>query len=242
MRTVVLICADGEWRALRALLPHGKIVRGQLGEYMEGALPGHDAILYHAGWGRVSSAAATQFVIDRWRPDLLINLGTCGGFEGRVDRGKILLVERTIIYDIVEQMTDPEDAIRHYSTNLDLTWLPDVLPTAVIRGLLVSGDRDIVAGDIQVLVSKYGAMAADWESGAIAWVAARNHMKLLILRGVSDLVGSSGGEAYGDYELFLARTNKIMDRLIGDLPFWLQAIMQQNASNTWHAGFPAGLA
>ena len=231
MRTVVLICADGEWRAVRGLVPHGRSMPGPVGEYIEGAVPGHDVVLFRAGWGRVSSAAATQFVIDRWQPDLLINLGTCGGFEGRVERGKILLVERTIIYDIVEQMTDPEEAIGHYSTSLDLGWLPDVLPTPIIRALLVSGDRDIVACDIPVLISKYGAVAADWESGAIAWVAARNHVKLLILRGVSDLVGISGGEAYGDYEFFLARTHEIMARLIGDLPLWLRAIMQENSAS-----------
>ena len=39
-------------------------------------------------------------------------------------------------------------------------------------------------------------MALDWESGAIAWVAARNQTRCLILRGVTDLVGEAGDEAY----------------------------------------------
>ena len=41
-------------------------------------------------------------------------------------------------------------------------------------------------------------MAADWESGAIAWTAARNGVPCLILRAVSDLVDSLGGEVYDD--------------------------------------------
>jgi adenosylhomocysteine nucleosidase len=160
-------------------------------------------------------------VIDRWKPQLLVNLGTCGGFEGRINQGEIILVERTVIYDILEQMTDSRAAIQHYSTELELDWLGKLVPTPVRRGLLVSGDRDIVSGDIASLISKYGAVAADWESGAIAWVARRNATRLLILRGVSDLVSETGGEAYGDYELFVARTRQIMSRLLDVLPPWL---------------------
>jgi len=55
------------------------------------------------------------------------------------------------------------------------------------------GRSDIMAEDIAPLVEKYDAMAADWESGAIAWVAKKNNQRLLILRGVSDLVGGEGG-------------------------------------------------
>ncbi|RPI83169.1 MAG: hypothetical protein EHM41_16570 [Chloroflexi bacterium] len=45
--------------------------------------------------GKISAAASTQYIIDRWNPDLLINLGTCGGFEGCIERGAVVLVEKT---------------------------------------------------------------------------------------------------------------------------------------------------
>lgn len=224
MKTVVLISADGEWRVIRERLPTADLQECLLGEYIPTTLERIPITLFHGGWGRVSASATTQYVIDHMQPDLLVNLGTCGGFEGRIYRGKVILVERTIIYDIVEQMTDSATAIEHYSTQLDLSWLPKTLPTEVTRGLLVSGDRDIVAADIPELVRKYGAAAADWESGAIAWVAHRNRQRLLILRGVSDLVGSAGGEVYGEYELFIARTREIMNQLLDALPKWLTAI------------------
>ncbi len=78
---------------------------------------------FHGGWGKISAAATTQYVIDHFQPDLLVNLGTCGGFEGRIARGTIILVTKTIVYDIIEQMSEPEEAIAHYSTELDLSWL-----------------------------------------------------------------------------------------------------------------------
>ncbi len=89
---------------------------------------------------------------------------------------------------------------------------------------MVSADRDIVAGDIPALIKKYNALAADWESGAIAWVASRNRQRLLILRAVSDVVGEAGDEVYGEYEEFASRAKEIMRRLIELLPKWLDGI------------------
>jgi adenosylhomocysteine nucleosidase len=227
MKTIVLVSADGEWRVVKSLLGALEPETTPMGEYFETNLDGRRVVVFHGGWGKVSAAATAQYVIDTMRPDLLVNLGTCGGFAGRIDSGTIILVDRTIIYDIIEQMTGASEAIDHYSTTLDLHWLPRDLPSPVLRGLLVSGDRDIVIEDIPELISKYDAVAADWESGAIAWVANRNRQRLLILRGVSDLVGREGGEAYGDYELFIARTREIMRTLLQALPRWLTVIEDQ---------------
>jgi adenosylhomocysteine nucleosidase len=155
---------------------------------------------------------------------LIINLGTCGGFEGRIERGTIILVEKTIVYDIIEQMSDSDEAIKHYSTKLDLSFLPHVLPFPILRGLLVSADRDIVSADISSLIKKYNAVAADWESGAIAWVAQKNGVKCLILRGVTDLVSPDVGEAYGNYDLFSQRTGEVMRNLFEQLPKWQAAV------------------
>ena len=76
--------------------------------------------------------------------------------------------------------------------------------------------------DIPDLKSKYGAVAGDWESGAIAWVANRNQVRCLILRGVTDLVGDEGGEAYeGKVQIYVENTERVMNDLILHLPKWI---------------------
>jgi len=220
-RIIVLISANSEWQAVKEILSPAEIVSTPMGETFDV----QPLTYFHGGWGKISAAATTQYVIDHFQPDLLVNLGTCGGFEGRIARGTVILVTKTIVYDISEQMSDPDDAIAHYSTELDLSWLPVPLPHPVQRGLLVSADRDIVPADIPGLVQKkYGAVAADWESGAIAWVAKRNGIRCLILRGVTDLVSIEGGEAYGNIGLFHENTKSVMKILIDQLPVWLVRI------------------
>ena len=179
---------------------------------------------FQGGWGKISAAASTQYVIDLWAPNLLVNLGTCGGFKGDIEKGSIILVEKTIVYDIIEQMGDADDHLLHYTTNLNLSWLREPYPIPVLRGLLVSGDRDILPGDIQNLKEQFGAIAADWESGAIAYVAERNNTPCLILRGVSDIVNLHGGEAYGNIGFYESSAQEIMERLVRELPLWINSI------------------
>ena len=221
---VVLVSANSEWQAVKEILAPVKIQSTPLGETFHVTLGTWHVTLFHGGWGKISAAATTQYVIDHFQPDLLVNLGTCGGFADHIARGTIMLVSETIVYDIIEQMSDPDEAISHYSTELDLSWLSTPYPHPVKRSLLISADRDIVASDIPRLVEKYAAVAADWESGALAWVAKKNGVRCLILRGVTDLVSASGGEAYGNIAVFHENTKKVMKTLIGQLPDWLDRI------------------
>ncbi len=223
MKIVVLISANSEWRVAKELHPNLALQQSPYGEYAELTIEHRPVIFFHGGWGKIAAAATTQYVIDHFKPDLLVNLGTCGGFVNRIETGTVILVEQTLVYDIIEQMGDSAEAIEHYASSLDLSWLPSELPFPVSRRLLVSADRDIIVDDIPMLIEKYDAVAADWESGAIAWVAQKNKTRLLILRAVSDLVGGDGGEAYGNIELFHKRTKTVMKNLFDQLPAWLNA-------------------
>jgi adenosylhomocysteine nucleosidase len=214
---------------VRAEYPGERYEKSPYGEYFVKEIrtpdgTAHPVLFFQGGWGKVSAAGSAQYVIDRWRPETIINLGTCGGFRGAIERDTIILAERTVTYDIIERMGDPDEAIEEMATTIDLAWLKDPLPGGVVRGVLVSGDQDLDPAALPRLRKKYSAAAGDWESGAIAYVAARNKVRLLILRGVTDLVHETGGEAYGNIELFQRRTRTIMARLFADLPFWLDKI------------------
>jgi adenosylhomocysteine nucleosidase len=223
---VVIVSADIEWRAIQNLLPELDRGGSPYGEFCLLTSINRNGerrvLVFQGGWGKISAAASAQYAIDQWKPRLLVNIGTCGGFEGEITRGALVLVERTIVYDIFEQMGDPEDHITYYTTELDLSWLHEPFPEPIIRGTMVSGDRDLFPEDIRRLKLSYGAVAGDWESGSIAFVANRNNLPCLILRGVSDLVGELGGEAYGNLRLYENSAQEIMTHLVETLPDWLE--------------------
>lgn len=223
MKIVVLISAIAEWEGVRPLFPEVPIQRTPYGESADVIRDTWNLKLYHSGWGKISSAAMMQYVIDHDAPDLIVNLGTCGGFEGVVNQGEVILVERTFVYDIVDLMGDL-DISTYYASSLDLNWLSEPWPHPVRRGTIASADSDLPPEKIPFLKSN-GAIAADWESAALAWVANKNNARLLILRGVSDMVSEQGGEAYGDLEIFNQRAKDIMKQLFDQLPDWLNAVV-----------------
>ncbi|NJN94224.1 MAG: 5'-methylthioadenosine/S-adenosylhomocysteine nucleosidase [Anaerolineales bacterium] len=108
---VVIISANIEWEVLKTVLPHPPANSSPLGQWFEidqkiGSTV-EPVLFFHGGWGKIAAAASAQYVLDRWSPRLLVNLGTCGGFEGEIEKGTIILAERTLVYDIIELMGDP---------------------------------------------------------------------------------------------------------------------------------------
>jgi len=224
-RVVVIISSDGEWATVPRLFPEVEFSQSPHGEWFTHIINDESIIFYHGNWGKVPSAASTQYIIDRWKPELLVNIGTCGGFKGEVEKFDVVLVEKAVIYDIFSLMSDPETTVGRTTTTIDLDWLGDSLPMDVSRATIVSGDRDIHPEDIESLKQKYSAKAGDWESGSIAYVCNKNGVKLLILRGVSDIVSTQGGEAYeGKKALWYESAERIIRELVESLPDWLRLL------------------
>ena len=220
----VIVSANMEWKTLKKVYTEENFQKSPWGEYFHKKVQGQNILFFHEGWGKVSAAGATQYVIDKFNPEILINIGTCGGFEGEIERFDIVLADKTIIYDITEAMGDSKEAIADYTTKIDLAWLGENFPSKVRKTLLVSADKDLRIDEIALLKKEYSAVAGDWETGAIAYVAGKNRKKVLILRGVTDLVSDKSGEAYDNFNLFIQRTDTVMAKLLTELPGWIKYI------------------
>lgn len=222
----VIVSANAEWSAIEPIFSGVALHSSPLGKWFLTPIGAQNVpvLFFHGGWGKIAAAAATQYVIHHAAPNLLVNLGTCGGIRGSVAVGEVILVERTVVYDIHEQMGDGAEHLSHYATAVDLHWLNRPYPHKVVPSLMVSGDRDLMSADIPRLKRDFGATVADWESASIAWVAQRHSVRTLILRGVSDLVDETRGEAYdGNWAHFMQSTQTIMKRLVSQLPDWINA-------------------
>lgn len=223
---VVTISADAEWMVVKRIYSDCVLQVSPMGDWFQTNINVGDRdetiIFFNGGWGKIAAAASTQYIIDCFSPKLLINLGTCGGFQGVVKKEDIILVTNTVVYDIQERAGNNISHIKHYMTDLDYTWLNIPFPLHNHQSIMVSADQDLDENNIEYLIKKYNAIAADWESGSIAYVANRNDVKCLILRGVSDLVDELGGEAYEDEDIYIEGTEKVMEKLIRDLPAWIE--------------------
>lgn len=227
-RIVVLISADAEWAPTKEALQPADVERTPYGESFTHDIAGERIVFLNGGWGKIAAAASTEYAISRWRPAVLVNLGTCGGIAGRVECGAKLLVTRAITYDIYEGIDPNLDAVAAYTTDIDVSWFAGPLPAGISRASIVSADRDLVPEQIGDLVQRYDAIAGDWESSAIAYVAARRQTPLLIIRGVSDLVSPAGGEAIGALPLYRERAAATMRSLLDDLAALVPSLLRRH--------------
>jgi adenosylhomocysteine nucleosidase len=214
VRAVFLISAQAEWKALAPRLAGATLHDSPYGQWLVHRLGAEDVVFFHGGYGKVAAAGSTQYAIDRWHPALLVNLGTAGGFGEGVAVGDVVLATRTVIYDIIERMGDPYEAIADFATTLDVSAWPARLRHLVSLAPLVSADRDLAPEELERLRTRYQAPAGDWESGAIAFVASHNRTRLVILRVVSDVVGPAGSATYGDPAAWERVTRQVMSALL----------------------------
>src|SRR5215471_2643153 len=156
----IIVSADAEWAAIKPLFTNIQLEQSPFGEFFHKTIEKQQVLFFQGGWGKVAAAASTQFVVDKFKPSYLINLGTCGGVEGRIQRFDVVAVERVIIYDVYEAMGESSEALAHYTTDLDV---PESLPPSIIRTTLYSADRDLTSSHLRELEKMFQPRVVDWE-------------------------------------------------------------------------------
>ena len=213
-RAVVVISANAEWQAVLKHVPM-TVEHSPYGDFAIHQLGGEPVVMLHGGYGKVSAAGSAQYAIDRWHPRVLINLGTAGGFASDVKVGDVVLVTKTTIYDIYEAMGDAAETIADYATTIDTSHWPARLASRVHAGPIVSGDRDLIPSEVNKLHETYKASVGDWESGAIALVGRKNHVPVIILRAVTDVLDADHpSPTTGDMAAWQRETEIVMQTLV----------------------------
>ena len=165
------------------------------------------------GWGKIDAAASAQDAISRWRPSVVINLGTCGGIlVGQIEDLRRYSPSAQWSMTSRSGWATRRRRFIANATTIDLDWLASPrLPSPARRSLLVSADRDLAPADIPLLRRLYrGRSLLIGSQGAIARVVARNETRVLILR-------------FWRPEVFEESSRTIMRHLFDVLPVWIEA-------------------
>lgn len=185
-----------------------------------GVLSGQQIVLVKAGIGKVNAARCTQLLIDRYRPDAIINTGIAGGLSPELRVGDIVVAEGLLQHDF--DVTAFGHAKGYLCSGGDDSvptifradkLISDTLAEAarvvlckekVHTGLIATGDQFISGRESKaVIYDVFHASAAEMEGGAIAQVAALSDIPFAVIRAISDL---ADGTAVGAYDVFEQQT------------------------------------
>lgn len=178
-----------------------------------------DLIACAGGIGKVNCAMATQLLIDRYAPDVILNAGVAGAMEA-LPVGTVVLVESFLQHDV--DTTAVGDPVGLVSTVNQTVFRTDAQPAAkqVLDdlgvdyrvGSVATGDWFAVGGSRASWIrDTFHPMLCEMEGCAAAQVCLRSGVKFLALKSVSDrLFSETQQDEYFNFPQAMQRLNAIV--------------------------------
>lgn len=153
-----------------------------------------------SGYGEIAAAAATQYLIDEYRVDCIINYGAVGGLCEDYSAQKVGFVKKIVHYGF--DLSAGGYPVGRYPNQESLFIFPkeEALSRESLGGLLeftcASADKFVGPGEPKrELRKEFWADICEMESAGIVITCNRNHVPCSFIKAVSDGV-DEGGEAF----------------------------------------------
>lgn len=183
-----------------------------------GIFEGKHLFVCRSGIGKVNSEAMTQYLIDHYHIDLVINSGCAGSLLSKVKIMDVVLSSYVTYHDFqptrVMEYSVPELGKVQASTKL-IHIAEDALKKLEVDNYYIapiaSGDCFVTDAEMRDQIYKAtGAYAVDMESASIGHICKLNQVPFLSLRTISDF--SDGNE---DFEVIAAyKSSQLVKEMI----------------------------
>ena len=189
-----IICAvDTE---LAPFLPHIKNCKTSQKAMLtiyEGEINGRSIAALCCGVGTTNAAIATQILIDMYGVSAVINSGTAGGMDPRLQLFDTVICTEAVYHDV------QEDILTGFHPNLPSVCfkacenlIEKTKNAKVHYGRLVTGNKFIDDQGRDEINAKFSPLAVDMETAAIAHVCYVNNVPYVAVRTITDTADHSG--------------------------------------------------
>jgi len=192
--------------------------------FTKGTLCGKSVVIGISDVGKVNAALAAQILIDRFHVKRIIFTGTAGAIHPVLRIGDVILSTKTQQYDVnFSALGFPPGVIPFLKTSV-FAANAGLLRAAemgakeikhrkfrVLKGKILTGDQFVANARLgQVLRKTFHGVCVEAEGGAVGQVAYRNKVPYLVIRGISDKVGTTGPDKYNRFGKIAARHTQLI--------------------------------
>lgn len=180
--------------------------------------------LYFAtvGIGKVNSTFNTQKYINKFTPDLVVNIGTAGAISDKLNILDIVLADKVAYHDIdLTEFDHPLGKVPgqdlYLKTSVQKIFQNKLTQrNDVIVGTILTGDSFVSNNKKREIQKNFqNVLAADMESASIVDTCLRMKTDVIIIRGISDKANSDSViEFYKYIEKVMLKYEKIIDMII----------------------------
>lgn len=197
-----------------------------------GTLHGHNIVLVKSGVGKVNAALCTQYIIDKFNPNFIINTGIAGGIASGLKVGDIVAGKELVQYDFDVSAIgyargymctgkNPDKPTVFYSDEKLIKEFEQAAKGSlnVVTGTIASGDTFVSDKNKKTEIKNlFNASAVEMEGAAIAQAATVNKIPFIIVRAISDLADDTAAKDHEFVETQMAQLSsdtieKLLQRL-----------------------------
>ena len=192
--------------------------------FIEGKISDKTIILVEAGVGKVNAARTTQILIDKFDIDAVINIGSAGAANDKLNIGDIVIGKKLVQHDFdITAFGHPKGYIsnagQYFSSDRKLI---EKMENAIkdlenkdfniLVGTIASGDIFCTDSNMKEKIkSKFEADAIEMEGAAIAQVCKLDNIPFIVIRGISD---SPNGKNNITFEQYLEKASQRCAQII----------------------------
>ncbi|MBR5619040.1 MAG: 5'-methylthioadenosine/adenosylhomocysteine nucleosidase [Clostridia bacterium] len=211
MKTIGIIAAmDSEMRALADRMQNREEHILADMPYYTGTLEGVPTVVCCCGVGKVNAGIHTQILIDRFKPDILIQNGVAGSLSADVEYFDLIVGSELVYHDMqtwVLEQFEPLQTV--YTADPKLVQLAAEAAGECKIGRIATGDWFVSEpADKERIAKGTNALCVEMEGCAVAHTATLNRVPFVVLRAISD---KADGGAHEDYVEF---AQKAADRAV----------------------------
>ncbi|MGM9930296.1 5'-methylthioadenosine/S-adenosylhomocysteine nucleosidase [Pradoshia sp.] len=211
MKIAIIGAMEEEVAVLRENIEESESVVIANTEYTSGKMFGTDVVLLKSGIGKVNAAMGTAVLLEKFKPDFIINTGSAGGYNPELNVGDIVISTEVRHHDVdvtafgYEYGQVPRLPVG-FVADEKLVELASGIAAGIEgvqagKGLIVTGDvfmsdpvrADFVRGQFPEL------QAVEMEAAAIAQVAYQFGVPFVVTRALSDIAGKESDVSFEQF-------------------------------------------
>jgi len=180
-------------------------------EFSTGKINGVDVVLLKSGIGKVNAAMSTTILLERFKPDYVINTGSAGGFLHSLNVGDTVISTEVVHHDVdvtafgYEYGQVPGMPAR-YAADTKLVEIAEksaeqITDIQVVKGLIATGDSFMNdPARVEFVRTKFPELyAVEMEAAAIAQVCTQFAVPFVITRALSDIAGKESNISFEQF-------------------------------------------
>ena len=181
-------------------------------KFVKGTINESEVILVQAGVGKVNAARTTQILIDNFKIDVVINIGSAASAKDDLDIGDIVIGKKLVQHDFdITAFDHPKGFISNVGQYMesDKELIEKIEETVeqlndkefkIKIGTIASGD--IFCTELSMknkIKDKFDADAIEMEGAAIAQVCKLDNIPFIVIRGISDSPNGNNAITFEQY-------------------------------------------